>query len=1272
MKLKVGPGLLLVVWLMVGMAAAAPVTAQSAAGSQLRLVSTGERSLVLELTVADYQLEATRRQGQTYHRVLIDGLVQTDTPGQPQAPARGVWLGVPQPEGVTVEVLETEVETLSSYRLLPAPTVRPTGPTSSDAPPTEIESVFTLDAARYATNAFYPDRLVTLGDTGYLRDQAVVQVRFTPVQTNPVTGELRLYRRILARVSWPGSLSPAAAAAPPASPIFEPVLQKTLLNYEALPRPGLAARIASPRAPDTGSLTAAATTAALKLIVTETGFYEVTYSDLTGAGFDLTGVDPGTLKLSQRGVELAIEVTGQADGVFDPGDRLRFYGLAYEDVYTRQNVYWLTAGGANGKRITTRSGAPSGSATVPPHFPVTLHFEEDTAYWLTMPNGEGQDHWFWGDFLNANATRNVNVTLPHVSPAAGSAAVRVRLKGHTDDLNTSPNHHTRISLNGTQIDDQLWTGFNVFDHQTPVAPGLLDNGNNTVRVRSMGDTGAAVDQVYVNWIEVDYWRTYQADGDTLAFGPPATGTFQFDLTGFSQNTGRVFDITDPANPVQLTDPTLVSQGGGFTLRVEDAAQATSRYLALTPARHKSPAALILDQPSDWQTPGHGADYIIITHDDFVASAQTLAAYHAVAGLRLAVVKVGDLYDEFNHGIFNPRAIRDFLAYAYANWTAPAPAYVLLLGGASYDYRDLLDLDRANFVPTQLIETDTLGETPSDNWFVLVNGSDPLPDMFIGRLTPQTPAEAADMVAKVIAYQQNPPGAAWNKQVLLVADDDSATFEDISDQLAAALPYDYTANKVYAGNYPPGSPTSDIRSRIDAGQVLVNYTGHGNVDMWGVWQNGHIFDASNVPSLNNANRLPVVTVANCLNGFFAGKSDSMAEAFLRRPDKGAVAVWAATSLGYPSGHRVLLDAFYRAIFQQDQYTLGAATTAAKLAVYAQGSAWAELVETFVLFGDPALALGIPPNRPYVDSTTPANGAAEVLVDQPLQIDFNRPMNPATVSLSDGGLTGLTFSPAWNADQTRVTYSHPAFAFGQSLTLTMTGQDHLGLPLGPGPVPTTWSFTTYGLPFVTTTDPTDDASNAPIDQPLQIVFNKPMDPATISLSGSGAAGSVFSPTWNTAQTILSYSHTDFDHGQLLAFTITGEDVLGNPLDPAKTSNAWSFTVTTDALPPQAVLGLAVSDTIDVPPSAGLIITFNEPVRPDSLVTRFDPALPTSLTWDAAGQIATFTHLPFQWATTYTFHLTLAKDRAGNALVTPLSLSFTTMEGQSIYLPLLFNEE
>ncbi|ETX00595.1 MAG: hypothetical protein ETSY2_38750 [Candidatus Entotheonella gemina] len=331
------------------------------------------------------------------------------------------------------------------------------------------------------------------------------------------------------------------------------------------------------------------------------------------------------------------------------------------------------------------------------------------------------------------------------------------------------------------------------------------------------------------------------------------------------------------------------------------------------------------------------------------------------GLSVAVVEIQDIYDEFNHGIFNPRAIRDFLSYAYHHWTPPAPTYVLLVGDATQDYKDNLRTGTVNFVPSQIIETDLLGETPSDNWFVLVSGDDILPDMLIGRLSVQSVSQAEAVVDKIIRYEQQPPDDTRNTQALLVADDDSPVFEDISEQLAALFPPDYVTHKVYAGDYPPGDPTTEILQYIDDGTILVNYTGHGSVSRWGQWHGGNsILRRSDVTALQNLDQLPIVTVANCLNGFFTGRKTqvSIAEAFLRHPGAGAVAVWAPTALGYPSGQRVLLREFYEAVFQGEPQTLGEATTTAKIASAGQSRTWDELVETFVLFGDPAMRMGIP--------------------------------------------------------------------------------------------------------------------------------------------------------------------------------------------------------------------------------------------------------------------------------------------------------------------------
>jgi len=961
MRPKCIPRLVIAAVLLLGAGAQWVVVGQSPAGEPLRLLSSDGRGILLEWTTAGYQIERAGRAGEACQRVLIPGTAQTTAPGQPQVPVRGVLLGLPAAEGVSVQVVEAEVELLRPYRLCPAPALRVLGD-DVGAPLVEVSS---SDPARYASDAFYPGQPVTIALSGYLRDQAVAQVHFYPLQYNPLRGEVRLYRRILARVTWTAPPSAATAGARWASPAYERLLQRTLLNYEALERPattevvttGLPSLPARVREIE-GGLSSAAVTPTLKIGVTADGLYQLTYGDLTGAGFSLSGVDPRTLVLSRRGVEIPILIAGEDDGRFDPGDVLLFYGTAMADVYTTHNVYWLTAGGSPGQRMGSRDGTLSGSAPVPTHFPTTLHAEQDAYYWVTMPDGQGQDHWFWENRLTAPASRDYPLTLHHLSTAASTVTVRVRLKGRTD-TDTYPDHHTRIYLNGVEVDDQRWDGFQVYDHQVVVSHSYLREGSNVLQVEGVGDTGAAVDQFFLNWIEVAYWDTYVAEGDALLFGAPAQGTFQFEVTGFSGNEVEVFDVTDPADVVRITNAAVVPHGSGYMLQFEDAARPETRYLALTPARRRTPASLEVDRPSNWRSPGNGADDIIITHQDLLSSALRLADHRRAQGLRVVTVEVEDLYDEFNHGIFNPQAIRDFLAYAYDHWTAPAPTYVTLLGSTNYDYRNLLDLERASYVPTQMIETEGLGQTPSDNWFVLLSGADILPDMLIGRLTAQSPSEAEDVVDKVIYYETHPPQAPWNTRVLLVADDDEWTFEGISEDLASRLPSSYTTNRVYAANYPPGDPRNDIINHINGGSVLVHYSGHGNVDRWGAWSGGRILNRSDVTALHNVGKLPVVSIATCLNGYFVSGNVSMAEEFLLQDDRGAAAVWADSGLGYPSGQRVLMAALYDAIFQDGLYTLGAATTAAKVAAYAQSGYWGEMVETYVLLGDPAMRLGIPP-------------------------------------------------------------------------------------------------------------------------------------------------------------------------------------------------------------------------------------------------------------------------------------------------------------------------
>ncbi|HQU32442.1 MAG: hypothetical protein HRU72_00065 [Planctomycetia bacterium] len=948
--------------------------AEASHSNKIRVLRSDSDGAVLELRLSGFQTETTEYEGESYQSITAPDTVQSDQPGKPRMPVCGTLLGVPAVDGVSLQIIDASFKTVPGYRLLPAPEWKVSG-NNMDEP--DIEKAFIMDQDIYHTSAFYPEAIAGIGYTGYLRDQAVAQVQFYPVQYNPVEGVVRLYRRILVKVTWNArQVAPSPRRAPGTGRAYEETLKSHLLNYDALQRPASSPEISSPDATIESQelLEKSSGGTSLKIGVTEDGIYKLTYNDLDAAGLKLNSIDPRTIIVSNKGVEIPVHLQGEDDGTFDTNDYLLFYGIANKDIYTTKNIYWLTVGTGTGKRMTAVDGTLSGNAAIPEYFPTTLHAEVDSEYWQTMPNGGSEDHWFWDKQLTApslqsaqpegtnTVSKNYFLSLNHISTENATAEVRVRLKGRTSVQSVNPDHHTKIYLNDVKVDDQTWDGQQIYDHKVTVLQSALLEGTNTVRLELPGDTRATVDQVFMNWIEIGYLDTYVAEQDKLLFGAPSNGTFQFEVTGFGKNTVMVFDVTDPVSPSWITHTNVLKSGNTYTLQFEGNAQEGTQYLALASSQFKSPSGIERDQPSSWKSTSNKADYLIITHENFYTSAQKLANYRSGAGWKVAVIKVGDIYDEFNYGIFNPQAIRDFLTYAYNHWAAPAPSYVLLVGDACQDFRDLYKTGTLNYVPSQNIETDILGETPSDNWFVQVSGDDILPDMYLGRLSVQTKPDAANIVDKIISYEKNPPAEPWNKNALFVADDDDISFEEMSEQLAGLLPGSYKANKVYVSTYSSGNPTQDIINYINKGSLLTNYSGHGAVDRWGLWANNKkaILNASGITSLDNTNKLTMVTTANCLNGYFAGTNPqkSVAEQFHLLKGKGAIAVWAPTALSYTSGHRLLFNELYKNFFQYNLHGLGAATTNAKISAYAKSKAWGELVETFVLFGDPLTRLGIP--------------------------------------------------------------------------------------------------------------------------------------------------------------------------------------------------------------------------------------------------------------------------------------------------------------------------
>ena len=410
--------------------------------------------------------------------------------------------------------------------------------------------------------------------------------------------------------------------------------------------------------------------------------------------------------------------------------------------------------------MTQRDGAPSGSAPQATSFRRTVRLSGITNYMSAMPGDDDLERWWW-NFVYANVTpqsRDYSVTLTSLAVGTCDAILKMPLLGGFDDPGIDADHHAEIYINPVAaspqglILDAGWDGFTWLPVAESFDQALLSEGANTVRIRLPNDTGVVndsgdpYDYVFTKWLEVEYCSRFVAQDERLAFSYDEPGLWNFQIEGFSTSNVDLFDVSDSSAVERIMVGEPAAPGG--VLSFDDNLGAARKYVALAEDAYLAPA-IELDTPSDWQSSAHGADYVVITHRDLITEAQRLAAYRQSQGLRVAVVEVQDLFDEFSYGIYDPEAIRAFLAWAYANWQRPAPAYVVLFGDGTYDFKDYGAPGKRNFVPPYLKVVDPwVGEVAVDNRYVCVDGPDDrLPDMHLGRIAVNDAEQAAAVVQK---------------------------------------------------------------------------------------------------------------------------------------------------------------------------------------------------------------------------------------------------------------------------------------------------------------------------------------------------------------------------------------------------------------------------------------------------------------------------------------------------------------------------------------------
>ncbi|MCC7203174.1 MAG: hypothetical protein IT393_11015 [Nitrospirae bacterium] len=681
-----------------------------------------------------------------------------------------------------------------------------------------------------------------------------------------------------------------------------------------------------------------------KVKISKDGIYRIKYTDLYSE-CPSTSISFTTLSLSSQGVVTPIDVTdNNGNGYFEAGDYIEFYGKAIgrDDSrfrYTETNVYWLSVGEGTGKRIERRIAPAAGGPPLPEpsSFTRKLHVEEDTEYvQKNYPEidsaSDVREHWFWGDRIYPKPDDKIPFTFS-TRYIDKNYAVSIKLRVQS----VSFDHLVKVYVNGYYAGQYVWNSQDPYDIDISGIPALhFNNGPNTLYVESVGGG-----MFYLDWFDVTYNRQYKAEHNYIEF----TGSNLIKLSGFTSGDISVYEISDPVNPekISIGPPqnigTAVDPNFGVSFPspyAEDRPFVAVAYDQMVP---------VIEQYTPSDIKSKNGDYIIITHPDFADAIKALAGYRSQQGYSVVTVRINDIYDQFSGGVESPHAIRAYLKYAYDNW-AIRPQYVLLVGDATVDYKDLSGNGK-NYMPAYLYNYPGLGEVPSDNWFVDVI-EDVLPEMNIGRIPARSALEVSDVISKIISHE----GSVKSGTVALIADDDNPNFEGLSDSISGIVSSSgYVPAKVYEStlqqNFKPA-----ISSAINSNPLIVNYTGHGAFDDWA----NNMFSSLDVAELTNS-AYPFVVALNCLNGYFVRADTldpSIAEAFILARNKGAVAVLAPGSWGYLSDHDPLAQELY-SIMLSENISLGEAVTRAKTKAYTNNNIMEDAVQTFIFFGDPATKL-----------------------------------------------------------------------------------------------------------------------------------------------------------------------------------------------------------------------------------------------------------------------------------------------------------------------------
>ena len=687
-----------------------------------------------------------------------------------------------------------------------------------------------------------------------------------------------------------------------------------------------------------------------KIRLNKNGIYKVTYNELSSMGFDMSthpsniavfGNGGGTLPEKNDDsryddlFENPIVVVGGEDGSFDQGDYFLFYGegpvvwnynsisqsfIHKTNYYSDFSYYFITALNGSAKRIINAE-IPTGNVDI-----MINDFSDYAVHELDERNIAGIGRTWYGEIYDYNTEHEFIFDFPNVIKQTDSGLFRGSFAARAFSSNSF-----NIFINGL-----LEKTFNIqvlpvgerYQYAKSSSPQFrFTPVSDQIIVKTTFQRASNSSVGFLDFIEINVKRDLIFTNNQMLFRSiigEGSGVAQYNLRQANQKV-TIWDISTPVSPQKV-----ITQIDGSGLSFKAEASTFHEFIAFTSDNYL--AAEFVEEIQNQNLHGfRNIDYLIVTHPNFLAEADSLARFHRSQGeLTVLVATIDQVYNEFSSGAQDITAIRDFAKMLYDD-SDPGNElkYLLLFGDASYDYKNILP-DNSNFVPCweSVLSLDLLKSIASDDYFgFLDDGEGPefhndLVDIGIGRFIVVDVDEAKSALDKTIHYSVNTTQvmAPWRNIVTFIGDDGDNN-RHVKDAEKLATIFDtafnvYNISKIYVDAYeqiptPTGEKAPDvnraINQRIEKGTLIFNYSGHGGETGLAHEQ---IVTIPDILSWTNYDKLSVFITATCeFTRYDDPKRVSAGELVFLNDKGGAISLYTTSRPTYSSSNLAINRAIY---------------------------------------------------------------------------------------------------------------------------------------------------------------------------------------------------------------------------------------------------------------------------------------------------------------------------------------------------------------------------